>query len=72
MAERGVSRTEVLDALTHPIQTINADRQRVESQGWIDRAGKRLLLRVLCEQRVVTTVVTVIATSKFEKYGVRP
>ncbi len=72
MAERGVSRTEVLDTLAHPIQTIEADQRRVESQGWIERAGKRLLLRVLCEQWVVVTVVTVIATSKFEKYGVSP
>jgi len=31
-----------------------------------------MLLRVICEHGVVITVVTVIATSRYEKYGVVP
>lgn len=48
------------------------ERGRLEAQGWIDRAGKRMLLRVICEQGMVVTVVTVMTTSKLEKYGVVP
>ena len=51
---------------------MSAENERVESQGWIDRPNKRMLLRVICEHGVVVTVVTVMATSKFEKYGVVP
>jgi hypothetical protein len=43
-----------------------------QAQGWIERAETRLLLRVICEHGVVVTVVTVMATSKFEKYVVAP
>lgn len=38
----------------------------------IQRNGGRLLLRVICEQGVVVTVITVMATNKFSKYGVLP
>jgi len=31
-----------------------------------------MLLRVICEHGMVITVVTVMATSKLEKYGVVP
>jgi hypothetical protein len=72
MAERGISRDEVLHTLAHPLRTVSAENERVESQGWIDRPNKRMLLRVICEHGVVVTVVTVMATSKFEKYGVVP
>jgi hypothetical protein len=46
--------------------------RREEFQGWIERAGKQHLLRVLVEGNLVILVVTVMATSKFEKYGVSP
>jgi hypothetical protein len=49
---------------------LKADNDRFEAQGWIDRAQKRRLLRVICEHGMVITVVTVMATSKLEKYGV--
>jgi hypothetical protein len=61
-----------LATLAHPLRTVRADQDRFEAQGWIDRASKRMLLRVICEHGVVVTVVTVMATSKFEKYGVVP
>lgn len=72
MAERGVSRDEVLATLSNPFRTLSAGGKRVEAQGWIERATTRKLLRVICERGVVVTVVTVMATSKFEKYGVIP
>lgn len=72
MRERSITRDEVLNTLTHPLRTIQAENDRLEAQGWIDRASKRMLLRVICEHGVVVTVVTVMATSKFEKYGVVP
>jgi len=72
MAERGISKNEVEGTLAQPIRTVPANHGRVESQGWIERAGKRQLLRVLTEGDVVVLVVTVMATSKFEKYGVSP
>ena len=46
------------------------DRGRIESQGFIERAGKKQLLRVISEGQVVVLVITVVATSKFDKYGV--
>ena len=72
MKERGISQDEVLATLDHPIRTLSAENERFEAQGWIERAKKRLLLRVICEHGVVVTVVTVMATSKLEKYGVVP
>ncbi len=72
MAERGISQAEVLDTLAKPLRTLEAQNGRSEAQGWIQRGGKRQLLRVLYEGDVVVMVVTVMATSKFEKYGVQP
>jgi len=70
MVERGISRAEVLATLAQPLRTIDAQNDRLEAQGWLDRAGKRQLLRVLYDGDVVLMVITVMATSKFEKYGV--
>ena len=61
-----------MHTLAHPLQTMQSEHDRFEAQGWIDRPGKRMLLCVICEHGVVVTVVTVMATSKFEKYGVVP
>ncbi len=73
MAERGISQAEVQDTLAKPLRTLKAQNGRTEAQVWIQRAGKRQLLRVLYEGDVVVmVVVTVMATSKFEKYGVQP
>lgn len=72
MRERGISEAEVLSTLAAPILTVEAQNGRVEARGWIERNGLRLLLRVICEQDVVVTVITVMATSKFSKYGVLP
>ena len=72
MAERAISYDEVLETLVHPLRTVPAQNGRMEAQGWIDRLGKRQLLRVVYEGDTVVTVITVMATSKFEKYGVNP
>lgn len=72
MVERGISRDEVLVTLDRPLRIVNAQNDRFEAQGWIDRAQKRMLLRVICENGLIVTGVTVMATSKFEKYGVTP
>ena len=58
--------------LAAPIRTLTANKGRVESHGFIERAGKRQLLRVLTECDVVMLVITEMATSKFEKYAVTP
>lgn len=72
MAERGISEEEVEATLANPVRRVDANRGRTESQGFIERAGKKQLLRVLSEGQVVVLVITVVATSKFEKYGVSP
>lgn len=72
MTERGISEDEVRHTLTHPLRTLQAEGGRLESQGWSDRNGKRMLLRVLYEHDIVITVVTVMVTSRLEKYGVSP
>jgi hypothetical protein len=72
MAERGISKAEVEATLANPVRRIDVNRGRTESQGFIERQGKQQLLRVLSEGQVVVLVITVIATSKFEKYGVSP
>lgn len=72
MMERGISQTEVEGTLADPVRTMSAQNGRIESQGWIERAGQRQLLRVLTEGELVVLVITVMATTKFEKYGVAP
>ena len=72
MAERGISKEEVEATLANPVRRVDANRGRTESQGFIERAGKKHLLRVLSEGQVVVLVITVMATSKFEKYGLSP
>ena len=56
--------------LAAPICTLTANKGRLESHGFIERAGKRQLLRVLTEGDEVMLLITVMATSKFEKYAV--
>ena len=70
MQERGIAEAEVLSVLATPILSVEAQNGRFEVRGWIERNGRRLLLRVIFEQGVVVTVITVMATSKFSKYGV--
>ena len=72
MMERGISQAEVESTLADPVQTMSSQNGRIESQGWIERAGQRQLLRVLTEGDLVVLVITVMATTKFEKYGVAP
>ena len=72
MTEPCISQVEVEATLMQSQRTIAAQNGRTESQGWIERNGKRQLLRVLHEGALVVLVITVMATSKFEKYGVSP
>lgn len=58
--------------MAQPVRTIPAQNSLLEAQGRIDRAGKRLLLRVIYKGTLVVSVITVMATSKFEKYGATP
>ena len=58
--------------MAQPVRTIPAQNSLLEAQGRIDRAGKRLLLRVIYKGTLVVSVITVMATSKFEKYGAAP
>jgi hypothetical protein len=66
MVERGITTDEVLFTLEHPLRILDAQNDRFEAQGWIERTQKRMLLRVICENGLVVTVITVMATSKFE------
>ena len=70
MIDRGISRHEVESALSNPIRTKSAHKGRYENQAWIIRTGQRKLLRVVSEGDINILVITVMATSKFEKYGV--
>ena len=70
MAERGISQQAVEVTLKNPIRQIPADPRRIESQGFIERSANKQLLRVISEGDIVVLVITVMATSKFEKYGV--
>ena len=72
MAERGIGQQEVEATLKNPFRQTPVDHGRIESQGFIERSGNRQLLRVISEGHVVVLVVTVMATSKFQKYGVSP
>jgi len=72
MAERGIGQQEVEATLKNPIRQIPAEHGRIESQGFIERSGNKQLLRVISEGHLVVLVVTVVASSKFEKYGVSP
>lgn len=72
MHERGISQQEVEATLENPIQRIPANHGRIESRAFIERPGSKQLLRVITEGQKVVMVITVIATSKFEKYGVLP
>lgn len=72
MLERGISKAEAVQTIAAPLRKILAQNGREEFQGRVERAGKQQLLRVLVEGNLVILVVTVMATSKFEKYGVSP
>jgi hypothetical protein len=72
MAERGISHAEVEATLKTRLRQIPSSHGRIESQGFIERSGNKQLLRVITEGDVVVLVVAVMATSKFEKYGVSP
>ena len=63
---------EMLTTLNHPLRIVNAQNDRFKYRGRIIRSQKRMLLRVICENDLIVTVLTVMATSKFEKYGVAP
>ena len=58
MAERGISQQEVEATLKNPIRQIPADHGRIESQGFIERSGKKQLLRVINELEVVVLAIT--------------
>ena len=66
MAERGISQDEVLSTLDHPLRTVNAENSRFEAQGWVERSQKRMLLRVIYEDGLVVTVVTLMATARLK------
>ena len=72
MAERGISRDEVLSILDHSLRTVNAENSRFEAQGWVERSQKRMLLQVICENGVVVAAVSVMQISKLEKNGIAP
>ena len=70
MIDRGITRQEVEFTLAHPIRSKSAQHDRKEIQGWVVRAGQKKLLRVVSEGDITVLVITVMVTSKFEKYGV--
>ena len=69
IAERSVPADWLAEALHRPQWVLPAAHGREERQSVFERDGKRVLLRVICEADLV---ITVILTSKFEKYGGSP
>lgn len=69
MRERGVSVEQVQRVVAQPLRTLGAAQGREEAHGMVERAGKPMLLRVILQRNAVITIITVIATSKIEKYG---
>jgi hypothetical protein len=55
-----------------PLRIFNAENSRCEAQDWVERSQKRMLLRVIYENGVVVTAVSVMQISKLEKNGVAP
>ena len=72
MAERGVSKAEVVEVLLYPREKVVANEDRFEARGLVERNGRIMLLRVIYEHGAVVTVITVVSTSKLAKYGVTP
>ena len=72
MAERGISKAEVVEVLMYPREKIVANENRFEARGLIVRGVKIMLLRVIYDHGAVVTVIAVVATSKLAKYGVTP
>jgi Domain of unknown function (DUF4258) len=72
MAERHVSKDEVIGVLMNPREVVTANEERFEARGLIQRDGRTMLLRVIYEHGEVVSVITVVATSKLAKYGVTP
>ena len=70
MLDRGITASEVVQTLLFPLRTQSADKGRRESQSLILRNGKQMLLRVRTEGNIEMLVITVMVTTKFEKYGV--
>ena len=60
MLERGISKAETEQTLAVPLRKILAQNGRKEFQGWIERAGKQQLLRVLVEGNLVILVLTIL------------
>ena len=50
--------------MINPVRRVDANRGRTESQGFIERARKKQLLRVLSEGQVIVSVIAVMANSK--------
>ena len=69
MAERGISQDEVLQTLTTPLLTVPADNGCFEARGMVSRSTGPMLLRVVYANGVVLTVITVIPTTQFKRYG---
>lgn len=72
MAERKVTKDEVINVLSNPREVITANEARFEARGLIHRDDRTMLLRVIYAHGEVVSVITVVATSKLAKYGVAP
>ncbi len=72
MAERKVTKDEVIGVLRNPREVVTANEERFEARGLVDRDSRVMLLRVIYEHGEVISVITVVATSKLAKYGVTP
>ena len=72
MAERKVTKDEVIGVLTNPREVVTANEERFEARGLIQRDARMMLLRVIYEHGEIVSVIIVVATSKLTKYGVTP
>lgn len=60
---------QVLLTLAQPLLTVSAGNGCFEARGFIERREVKMLLRLVYVDQVVISVVTVIATSQFKRYG---
>jgi Domain of unknown function (DUF4258) len=72
MAERHITKDEVIEVLLHPRELVEASEDRFEARGLIDRGDRKMLLRVIYAHGAILTAITVVATSQLAKYGVKP
>ena len=72
MKERGISRDEVLNTLAHPLRTVEAENERLESQGWIARDVRSCSMKIEYDPKADAMYIRLIAGTVVDSDEVRP